>query len=132
MSSRSEADVEARRPVAHLRLGLEIRGREVVLREGVHRCGPGGERLRAGQLRVLGFRVPGAGALLDGAPQRRLLNGMTSLMKILTWSRARLAAALIAGMTLTAGCGLLDTTQPGIIEPGSLDTPEGAASLRLG
>ncbi len=53
-------------------------------------------------------------------------------MTILTWSRARLAASLITSVTLTAGCGLLDTTQPGVIDPGSLDSPEGAASLRLG
>lgn len=33
---------------------------------------------------------------------------------------------------LLAGCGLLDTQQPDIIDPGTLDSPEGAASLRLG
>ena len=53
-------------------------------------------------------------------------------MTILTWSRARLAVALITSVTLTGGCGLLDTTQPGVIDPGTLDSPEGAASLRLG
>jgi starch-binding outer membrane protein, SusD/RagB family len=31
-----------------------------------------------------------------------------------------------------AGCGLLDTQQPNLIDPGALDSPEGAASARLG
>jgi hypothetical protein len=57
---------------------------------------------------------------------------MTSNMTILTWSRARLAATLITSVTLTGACGLLDTTQPAAIDPGTLDSPEGAASLRLG
>lgn len=39
-----------------------------------------------------------------------------------------LGAAVLA----IAGCGLLDTQQPNIIDPGSLGSPEGAASLRLG
>ncbi len=43
-------------------------------------------------------------------------------------SRAILGAATV----LLAGCGLLDTEQPNIIDPGSLGSPEGAASLRLG
>jgi hypothetical protein len=37
------------------------------------------------------------------------------------------------GMTLLlAGCGLLDTSTPNIIEPGNLDSPQGAAARRLG
>lgn len=37
------------------------------------------------------------------------------------------------GVTLMlAGCGLLDTSTPNIIQPGNLDSPEGAAALRLG
>jgi hypothetical protein len=36
------------------------------------------------------------------------------------------------GAALAAGCGLLDTQTPNIIDPGGLDSPEGAASLRLG
>jgi hypothetical protein len=33
---------------------------------------------------------------------------------------------------LTTGCGLLDTDQPNIIEPGNLDSPEGAEARRVG
>jgi hypothetical protein len=36
------------------------------------------------------------------------------------------------GVALVAGCGLLDTQTPNIVDPGGLDSPEGAASLRLG
>ena len=43
-------------------------------------------------------------------------------------SRVILSAAAV----VLAGCGLLDTQQPNIIDPGSLGSPEGAASLRLG
>ena len=43
-------------------------------------------------------------------------------------SRVVLSAAAI----VLAGCGLLDTQQPNIIDPNSLDSPEGAASARLG
>lgn len=39
---------------------------------------------------------------------------------------------LIVALLLLNGCGLLDTDQPDIIEPGGLDTPEGAAALRIG
>jgi len=35
-------------------------------------------------------------------------------------------------LLLIAGCGLLDTDQPNIIDPGNLDSPAGAASLRDG
>ncbi len=42
------------------------------------------------------------------------------------------AAALVLGAALLAGCGLLDTQTPNIVDPGGLDSPEGAASLRLG
>ena len=44
------------------------------------------------------------------------------------FSRVILSAAAV----VLAGCGLLDTQQPNIIDPGSLGSPEGAASLRLG
>jgi hypothetical protein len=47
-------------------------------------------------------------------------------------SSGRFEAALILGLGLTAGCGLLDTQQPNIIDPGTLNSPEAAASLRLG
>jgi hypothetical protein len=39
---------------------------------------------------------------------------------------------LSAALAILAGCGLLDTQQPNLIDPGSLDSPEGAASARLG
>lgn len=42
----------------------------------------------------------------------------------------RLAATL--GTALTAGCGLLDTQQPNVIDPNKLNTPEAAEALRLG
>jgi starch-binding outer membrane protein, SusD/RagB family len=42
----------------------------------------------------------------------------------------RSAAPLI--LILFAGCGLLDTEQPNIIDPGTINSPEGAQSLRLG
>ena len=38
---------------------------------------------------------------------------------------------VLAVLPLTA-CGLLDTQQPNLIDPGSLGTPEGAEALRLG
>ncbi|MEO7986527.1 MAG: hypothetical protein ABI766_08325 [Gemmatimonadales bacterium] len=43
-------------------------------------------------------------------------------------SRVTLAAATV----LLAGCGFLDTQQPNIIDPNSLNSPEGAAAARLG
>jgi tetratricopeptide (TPR) repeat protein len=44
----------------------------------------------------------------------------------------RLAALAIVGALLTAGCGLLDTEQPNVIDPNTLNTPEAAEALRLG
>lgn len=43
--------------------------------------------------------------------------------------RGPLAAATLAA---AAGCGLLDTQQPNIIDPGTLNSPEGAQSLKNG
>ena len=51
-------------------------------------------------------------------------------MTILTRRGSRLAATL--GLALTAGCGLLDTEQPNIIDPNVLNTPDAAEALRLG
>jgi hypothetical protein len=48
-----------------------------------------------------------------------------------TWTGPR-AAALVLVAALVAGCGLLDTQTPNIVDPGVLESPEGAASLRLG
>lgn len=39
---------------------------------------------------------------------------------------------LVLTLVLSTGCGLLDTNQPNLIDPGGVNTPEGAASLRLG
>jgi starch-binding outer membrane protein, SusD/RagB family len=41
-------------------------------------------------------------------------------------------AHLLVGAALTAGCGLLDTQQPNVIDPNSLNTPQAAEGLRLG
>jgi hypothetical protein len=43
--------------------------------------------------------------------------------------RARFVPLLLL---FTAGCGLLDTEQPNIVDPGTINSPEGAQSLRLG
>jgi hypothetical protein len=52
-------------------------------------------------------------------------------MTMRIWTGTR-AAALALGAAGLAGCGLLDTQTPNIIDPGTLDSPEAAASLRLG
>lgn len=41
-------------------------------------------------------------------------------------------AALALILAASPACGLLDTEQPNIIDPGNLDTPQGAAALRDG
>ncbi|HET7425758.1 MAG TPA: hypothetical protein VFJ50_01875, partial [Gemmatimonadales bacterium] len=41
-------------------------------------------------------------------------------------------ATLLLGVALAGGCGLLDTEQPNVIDPNSLNTPEAAEGLRLG
>ncbi|HEX6434655.1 MAG TPA: hypothetical protein VFZ87_10450 [Gemmatimonadales bacterium] len=46
-------------------------------------------------------------------------------------SRFLRSAALWLALPL-GGCGLLDTEQPNIIDPGTINSPEGAQSLRLG
>jgi starch-binding outer membrane protein, SusD/RagB family len=43
----------------------------------------------------------------------------------------RAAGALLASIVL-GSCGLLDTQQPNIVDPGTLTSPEGAESIRLG
>ncbi|HUR94765.1 MAG TPA: RagB/SusD family nutrient uptake outer membrane protein [Gemmatimonadales bacterium] len=44
------------------------------------------------------------------------------------------SAGLLLGAALlvATGCGLLDTNQPNIIDPGNLDNPEGAQTRRIG
>jgi starch-binding outer membrane protein, SusD/RagB family len=44
----------------------------------------------------------------------------------------RTLAAGFAAVLLTTGCGLLDTQQPNIIDPGTLNSPAAAQSLRNG
>ena len=73
------------------RLSLTLAGRNLLDHHRLQRGGPRGQRVRAGQLRGRGLRVPGAGALLDRAPQRRLLTGVTGHMTMLTRD-ARLGA----------------------------------------
>jgi hypothetical protein len=41
-------------------------------------------------------------------------------------------ALLVAGLALSTGCGLLDTDQPNIVEPGDVDTEAGAQARRVG
>lgn len=41
-------------------------------------------------------------------------------------------SAVLAMLLILAGCGLLDTDQPNIVDPENLDSPEGAQSLRDG
>jgi len=43
-----------------------------------------------------------------------------------------IAGALLAATLSVAGCGLLDTNQPNIVDPGTLDSPEGAQTRRIG
>ena len=49
----------------------------------------------------------------------------------MTISRRSLRAALLILLPL-GGCGLLDTEQPNIIDPGEINSPEGASALREG
>jgi starch-binding outer membrane protein, SusD/RagB family len=47
------------------------------------------------------------------------------------FTRSRSYAPVLL-VSLVASCGLLDTEQPNIIDPGTINSPEGAQSLRLG
>lgn len=49
-------------------------------------------------------------------------------MRQLTSASVLLATAILG----SAGCGLLDTNQPNIVDPGTLDSPEGAQTRRIG
>jgi hypothetical protein len=53
---------------------------------------------------------------------------MRTILRLLR-SLGRTTPALLL---LAAGCGLLDTDQPNIVEPGDLDSPAGADALRVG
>jgi hypothetical protein len=43
-----------------------------------------------------------------------------------------LRSAVLCLLLALGGCGLLDTEQPNIVDPGTINSPEGAQSLRLG
>jgi hypothetical protein len=47
-------------------------------------------------------------------------------------SRLAIAAPVVAALTLSIGCGLLDTEQPNIVEPGDLESEAGAETRRIG
>lgn len=49
-----------------------------------------------------------------------------------TFSSRLVRSAVLCLLLPLAGCGLLDTEQPNIIDPGTINSPEGAQSLRLG
>lgn len=49
-----------------------------------------------------------------------------------TFSSCSLRSAVLCLILPLGGCGLLDTEQPNIIDPGTINSPEGARSLRLG
>jgi starch-binding outer membrane protein, SusD/RagB family len=48
------------------------------------------------------------------------------------FSLRSLGAAVFLGVLPLGGCGLLDTNQPNIIDPGEINSPEGAQAQRLG
>jgi hypothetical protein len=47
-------------------------------------------------------------------------------------SKTLRTTAVVFALSLAGGCGLLDTEQPNIIDPGTLDSPTGATALRDG
>jgi hypothetical protein len=61
------------------------------------------------------------GGTAVGHPARRFRRSLRALRRSLP--------LLLAA---TAACGLLDTDQPNIVEPGDVDTPEGANAKRIG
>ncbi|HEX3275334.1 MAG TPA: RagB/SusD family nutrient uptake outer membrane protein [Gemmatimonadales bacterium] len=50
----------------------------------------------------------------------------------MTLTRFGRRCTMLLGAALTAGCGLLDTEQPNVIDPNDLNTPAAAEALRLG
>src|SRR5215213_3934768 len=78
--------------------------------------------------------------LRTSSPRRRCATGpraSTSASETRTTAMTTLIktgrlAHLLVGAALTAGCGLLDTQQPSVIDPNSLNTPQAAEGLRLG
>jgi hypothetical protein len=51
---------------------------------------------------------------------------------MLTSPRSAFGALTLLGTLLSAGCGLLDTTQPDIVQPNQLNSPQGAEARRNG
>ena len=81
-----------------------------------------------GQLRHQRFRVAAAGAVLDRAPQHRLLRrGTTPCDSMNTAS-----CCWSPPCALSTGCGLLDTDSPTSSSPGDVETPAGAQARRVG
>ena len=56
----------------------------------------------------------------------------TSAREILRSLRFLRMTTVLAFLVSASDCGLLDTEQPNIIDPGGLGSPEGAEALRLG
>jgi hypothetical protein len=50
----------------------------------------------------------------------------------LGWKGFLRTTAVAAVLVAATACGLLDTDQPNIVDPGTLDSPEGAAAKRIG
>ncbi len=51
---------------------------------------------------------------------------------MLTSPRSAIGALTLLGVLFIAGCGLLDTTQPDIVQPNQLNSPQGAEARRNG
>jgi hypothetical protein len=66
----------------------------------------------------------------DSQRSRRALSRWLRAAAIVT-DKCR-GRSVLALSILLVGCGLLDTDQPNIVDPGNLESPEGAAARRIG
>jgi len=66
----------------------------------------------------------------DSLRARRALSSW--LRAATTVARPHTVRSVLALSIVLVGCGLLDTNQPNIVDPGNLDSPEGAAAKRIG